>query len=312
MRILVTGAAGFIGSHVAEAYAAAGHEVLGLDNLSTGSLENVTDTFEFHKIDILEQSTFEKIFQKFRPEVVNHHAAQVNVRRSWQDPLADAQSNILGSLAVLKQMVRWKTRKIIYSSSGGAIHGQTPSLPVNEDTSVQPASPYGVSKFTSELYIHAYHAGHGLAYCILRYPNVYGPRQSPKGEAGVVAIFSAGMLMGRPVQIFGGGTKTRDYVYVADIVEANKLALDYDESDTFTFGSCTQLSDFEVFETIRDAMGANILPTYVENPRGEVEHIYLSSAKAERLLGWVPRTTFCEGVKMVVDEWKNRLDPSHQ
>ena len=209
MRILVTGAAGFIGSHVAEAYENAGHEVVGLDNLSTGKRENLTQNVPLWETDLMDESQLERVFREFRPEVVSHHAAQVNVRVSRERPLDDARRNILGSLALLRHAVRWKVRRVIYSSSGGAIYGEPEQLPVREDHPVHPLSNYGVSKYTVELYLQAFHQHSGLSYLIFRYPNVYGPRQDPTGEAGVVAIFATQLMRSETSHIFGDGTKTR-------------------------------------------------------------------------------------------------------
>jgi len=307
MRILVTGGAGFIGSHVAEAYLKARHEVVVVDNLSTGRRENLHAGISFYETDLLNESRLEAIFQEFRPEVVNHHAAQVNVRLSWDSPAEDARVNILGSLAVLQQMVKWGTKKIIYSSSGGAVYGEPSSVPVSEDHPVRPLSNYGVSKYTVELYLRSFAASGDFSALVLRYPNVYGPRQDPSGEAGVVAIFATQMLRGEQPRIFGDGTKTRDYVYVDDIVAANLLALESQPEETFNLGWGEQVSDREVFETVCAAVGTRPQPIFDEKRPGEIDHICLDATRAKTKLVWQPRIDFREGVTRTVSFWKERL-----
>lgn len=306
MRILLTGAAGFIGSHIAEAYHRAGHQVIGLDNLSTGRAENLPSEIPLWKADLLDERELERLFREFRPEVISHHAAQVNVRLSWEEPLADARANILGTLALLRQAVRGEARQIIYSSSGGAIYGEPLRRPVAEDHPIRPLSNYGASKYAGELYLEAFNASAGLAYLILRYPNVYGPRQNPGGEAGVVAIFTTQLLQGAQPRIFGDGTKTRDYVYVSDIVEANLRALDYRQSGAFNLGWGKEITDREVFDVVRRAVGSSTEPVYDQKRPGEIEHICLDASRARQELGWMPQVEFSSGVERVVEYWKQR------
>jgi len=307
MRILVTGAAGFIGSHIAEAYQATGHDVLGLDNLSTGKRENLPADITLQELDLVDEDRVQKLFREFRPQVVSHHAAQVNVRVSWDQPLDDARTNILGSLVLLQQAVRWQTQKVIYSSSGGAIYGGPSALPVSEEYPPQPLSNYGVSKYTTELYLQAFHASSGLRYIILRYPNVYGPRQDPAGEAGVVAIFTTQLLQGRQPRIYGDGSKTRDYVYVDDIVEANLRVLPHEDCGVFNLGWGREVTDMDVFQTVRDAVGSAVEPRLDKKRPGEIDHICLDATRAGNLLGWKPRTEFRAGVAQVLAYWKNRI-----
>lgn len=307
MRILVTGGAGFIGSHVGRAYVDAGHEVVVVDNLSTGKRENVPAKACFREIDLLEEGRLEEVFREFRPEVVNHHAAQVNVRLSWEDPKKDAQTNILGSLALLRQMVKWGIQKIIYSSSGGAIYGEPERLPVREDQPVRPLSNYGVSKYTVELYLQSFQASAGLHCVVLRYPNVYGPRQDPKGEAGVVAIFTNQLLRGERPVIFGDGSKTRDYVYVDDVVHANLLALEPNREGTFNLGWGTQVTDLEVYNAVCAAVGSRVEPILDHKRPGEIDHISLDASRAKIILGWQPRIEFLEGVTCTADFWREKL-----
>jgi UDP-glucose 4-epimerase len=307
MRILVTGAAGFIGSHVAEAFAQAGHEVVALDNLSNGRRENLDAELPFEKVDLRDEDTLGRLFKSFRPEVICHHAAQVNVRLSWEDPLDDAQTNILGSLSLLRQSVRWQVKKFLYSSSGGAVYGEPTSLPVREDHAIRPLSNYGVSKYAAELYLQAFHVSSGLQHVVLRYPNVYGPRQDPAGEAGVVAIFATQFLGGIQPRIFGNGGKTRDYVYISDIVDANLRGLDWKGCGVFNLGWGREITDLEVFHTVRDAVGVSVEPVFDEKRPGEIDHICLDASRAGELLGWRPCMEFEEGVKRVVAYWKDRL-----
>lgn len=307
MRILVTGAAGFIGSHIAEAYKSAGHEVVGLDNLSTGKRENLQPDVPLREIDLLDEQRLESLFRDFRPEVVSHQAAQVNVRLSWEQPLQDARTNILGSLALLRQTVRWQTRKIIYSSSGGAIYGEPKNLPVNEECVPRPLSNYGVSKYAIELYLQAFHATSGPPYIALRYPNVYGPRQDPAGEAGVVAIFTTQLLQGIQPRIYGDGSKTRDYVYVDDIIDANLRALHYEPCGVFNLGWGRQVTDLEVFETVRAAVGIHAQPVFERKRPGEIDHICLEATRARNALAWQPKVELRQGVENTVAYWKQNL-----
>src|SRR3972149_195806 len=218
MRILVTGGAGFIGSHITDRLIAEGHEVGVVDNLSTGKKKNVNSEAIFYKTDIL-SPRIERVFKKFRPELISHHAAQMDVRRSVADPLFDAQVNILGLLNILQNGVKFGTKRIIFASSGGAIYGDQECFPASEEHPPRPQSPYGVSKLGGERYLHYYQNIYGLEYTSLRYGNVYGPRQDPFGEAGVVGVFSQRMLRGEQGIIYGNGMQTRDYIYVGDVVE---------------------------------------------------------------------------------------------
>jgi UDP-glucose 4-epimerase len=307
MRILVTGAAGFIGSHVVEAYQRAGHEVGGVDNLATGSRTNLSGDSRFWEADLSDEGRLERIFQEFRPEVISHHAAQVNVRVSSQKPLEDARTNVLGSLALLHQAVRCGTKRIIYASSGGAVYGEPNALPVREDHPIRPFSNYGVSKYVTELYLYTFRATGGPEYVILRYPNVFGPRQDPKGEAGVVAIFATQLLRKERPRIYGDGSKTRDYVYIDDIVEANLHALESSTYGAFNLGWGREITDFEVFQTVSNALGSTVEPRYEQKRPGEIDHICLDAALARSTLGWSPRIEFREGVGRVVEYWKERL-----
>ena len=313
MRILITGGAGFIGSHIASAYVRDGHEVAVLDNLRTGSKRNLPAAATLFAGDISHAPDVEAAFRQFQPEVVSHYAAQLDVRHSLEDPAHDAATNILGGLNVLLQAARTGTRRFIFASSGGAIYGDTERLPADESTPVRPLSPYGLTKWTFESYLHIWRQVHGITPVILRYANVYGPRQSAAGEAGVIAIFSRRLLRGEPCTIYGDGQSTRDYVYVGDVVEANRLALTRGDGGTFNVGTGHQTTIREVFDTVRGAVDG-LIGTDTDSPRcpehaplraGEVYRSALDHRLATETLGWTPQTSFREGVAHTV-EWLHR------
>ena len=308
MRILITGAAGFIGSHIARAYQREGHELAGIDNLSTGKRENLPADIPLSVFDLSDEQQLRALLKEFRPEVVSHHAAQVNVRRSWENPLADLRSNILASVTLFRiasEVVSMPL--IIYSSSGGAIYGEPKRLPVKESHPVHPTSNYGVSKYTAELYLSAFQGNGLLRGVVFRYPNVFGPGQDPAGEAGVVAVFTTQLLRGVQPHIFGDGSKTRDYMYIDDIVDANLRALRFKGNGVFNLGWGRQISDLEVFRVVRAAAGRKTEPIFEEKRPGEVNHICLDTSQARRTLKWKPRVKFQDGVKRVVDYWKKRV-----
>lgn len=307
MRILVTGGAGFIASHVSDRLFALGHEVSIVDNLSTGKRENLPQAAKFHEIDIRD-ATLSAVFEADKPEVVIHHAAHADVTRSVRDPQYDASVNVLGSLNLLECCRAHGVRKFIYASTGGALYGEPEYIPADEAHPINPLSPYGVSKHTVEHYLYAYRANHGLEYTVLRYPNVYGPRQDPHGEAGVVAIFSLQLLTGKQPVIFGDGSKTRDYCNVADIVEANVLALNSPLSGTYNLGRGLEVTDLEVFEAVRAAVGSKTEPAYSPVRPGEVEHIALDAAKAERELGWKWKVELTDGIATAVDHYRTTTE----
>jgi UDP-glucose 4-epimerase len=308
MRILITGAAGFIGSHVARAYQREGHELVGIDNLSTGRRENLPAEIPLSVFDLADEQQLRSLLKGFRPEVVSHHAAQVNVRRSWENPLADLRSNILASVTLFRVASEVVSMPlIVYSSSGGAIYGEPKRLPVKESHPVHPTSNYGVSKYTAELYLSAFQGNGLLKRMVFRYPNVFGPGQDPAGEAGVVAVFTTQLLRGVQPHIFGDGSKTRDYMYIDDIVDANLRALRFRGSGVFNLGWGRQVSDLDVFRVVRAATGRKIEPIFEEKRPGEVDHICLDTGQARKALKWKPRVSFRDGVKRVVDYWKKRM-----
>ncbi len=304
MKVLVTGGAGFIGSHLVDALIDRGHQVVVADNLATGFIDNVNPAAKFYQMNICDRK-LAKVFQQERPEIVNHHAAQMIIQRSVEDPVFDARENILGSLNVILNCIRFGISKLIYASSGGAIYGEPKYLPVDEGHPINPVSEYGISKHTVEHYLYLYGLRNGLNYVVLRYPNVYGPRQNPRGEAGVVAIFASQMLRGERPTIFGSGDKTRDYTHVFDIVEANLLSMERGEKTTYNLGTGVGTSDQEMFDALAEALGYTGSPVYASVRQGEIHHIYLDSSKAQRELGWKSRFTLREGLSQAVEYYKS-------
>ena len=306
MRCLVTGGAGFIGGHIAERLLTEGHEVAIVDNLSTGNRANAPEAARFVEMD-LNDPALPDLIADVGPHFIFHLAAQVNVRRSVEDPAFDAQQNILGSIRLLESARKAGIEKIVYTSSGGACYGEPEDIPAAEDTPVNPLCPYGASKYTVEQYVKLYGRLHGLRNTTLRYANVYGPRQDPHGEAGVVAIFSETMLRGETPRIFGDGTKTRDYVYVADVVEANLLAIEKGDGGSYNVGTGRQITDRQIYENIRDAIGCDIPVIYEDFRPGEVMHIALDNSLIRRELGWSPQVTFEEGIRRAVAYYRRKL-----
>jgi len=309
MKVLVTGGAGFIGSHVADGYRAQGLEVVVVDDLSRGSKRNLRAGAPFYQADIRDRAALEEIFRKEKPDLVNHHAAQIDVRLSVKDPVCDASSNILGSLNLVELALASKVRRFIYASTGGAIYGEPETLPAGEETPVRPLAPYGVSKHTFELYLWTMRKLYGLPFVVLRYGNVYGPRQSSKGEAGVVAIFSEQMLGGVTPTIYGDGTKTRDYIEVSDVVRANWAALSKGEGEILNIASGNPTSDYEIFAAIREALGfPGIEPKYAPKRPGEVDHIVLGIGKAASHLDWKPAVRLQEGIRRAAEWFRAKHD----
>jgi UDP-glucose 4-epimerase len=311
VKILVTGGAGFIASHVSDAFLELGHDVAIVDNFASGKRENVPAGAAFYEVDIRDDRLGD-VFQAEKPEVVVHHAAHIEVARSVREPAYDASINILGSLNLLEHCREHGVKKIIYAGTGGALVGEPIYIPVDEAHPIDPLAPYGVSKHTVEHYLFTYKANHGIEYTVLRYPNVYGPRQDPHGEAGVVAIFSLQMLAGQTPTIFGDGTKTRDYCYVGDIAAANVLALNSPLSGVYNLGRGIEVSDLEVFEAVRIAVGSETVPRFEPVRPGEVEHIALDSSKAQRELGWTWKVDFSEGVAIAVDFYRDQVTRENQ
>jgi UDP-glucose 4-epimerase len=307
MKILVTGGAGFIASHVADAYSNLGHEVVILDDLSRGSRENVPADRRLYVADIQDRSAIETIFAKEKPDVVNHHAAQMDVRRGVREPIFDARVNILGSLNLIEMAVAHGVKRFIYAATAGAGYGEPKLMPVPEDYPINPITPYGVSKHTVEHYLFTFHDLYGLEYVALRYGNVYGPRQSSQGEAGVFAIFCEQMLGGVQPVIYGDGTKIRDYVYISDVAAANAAALDRGACEIFNISSGAPTTDLDVFLEVRRCLAkTEVMCRYVPKRAGEIDRICLDVAKAKKLLQWQPRVSLEEGARLTTDYFKRK------
>ncbi len=306
MKILVTGGAGFIGSHVVEAFLSAGNEVCVVDDLSTGSRSNLPAGVKLHEVDIREPK-LNAVFEQERPEAVSHQAARANVRESFEKPLLYADVNVVGSVNVLECCRRNAVRKVIYASTGGAVYGEPQFLPVTEDHPVNPLDPYGASKHHVEHYLKLYQANFGMTFTVLRYPNVYGPRQDPHGEAGVVSIFTGQMLTGgRPV-INGDGEQQRDFVFVSDIAQANLLALERGDGDILNIGSGIGTSVNVVFDVLARLTGFSGGRVHGPAKKGEVSRIFLNARAASKSLGWTPRTSLEEGLASTVDYFRGRM-----
>ena len=300
MKILVTGGVGFIGSHIVDAYINLGYKVVVIDNLSTGFRKNLNPKAKFYKVDIGDLPKIEKIFQKEKPQIVNHHAAIAEVVKSLRDPLPTLNVNVIGTINLLLVAGKIRVKKFIFSSTGGAIYGQPDKIPADENTPAIPLSPYGLSKLLGEECIKFYAKHYGFDYLIFRYPNVYGPRQNPKGEAGVVAIFSGLMREGKQLTIFGDGSKTRDYVHIDDIVRANIIGLHKGKNEIFNLGWAKKISDQKIFDTIAKNLNFKKPPIYAPFRHGEVYQIALSAKKARKNLGWQPQISLEEGIKKTV------------
>jgi len=302
-RALVTGGAGFIGSHIADRLLAEGYEVGVLDDLSTGLRANVSEDFRFWETDICDVEQTRRILREFKPEVIFHLAAQMDVRRSTREPEFDARVNVLGGLGLIREAIAAGVPRIVYASTGGAVYGDVdPSkLPVKETEPAYPISEYGASKLSLEHYLSVYASRGDIEYAVLRFPNVYGPRQRPDGEAGVIAIFSGRMLRGEEVFIFGDGTKTRDYVYVADVAEANLRAARGPSGVVANLGWGREVQDIEIFRAVAAATGYTRPPTFAPARPGEVSRVCLDASLARATWGWTPVVSLQEGVRRVVE-----------
>ncbi|MEE8639397.1 MAG: NAD-dependent epimerase/dehydratase family protein [bacterium] len=307
MKILVTGGAGFIGSHVAERYLSAGWKVALVDNLSSGRRDNVPEGAAFYELDIRDME-FAEVVAAERPDVISHHAAQMDVRVSTTEPAFDADVNIVGSIKVVEAALAAGVKKVLFSSTGGAVYGEPEELPVTEETPARPISQYGCSKLAVERYLYLYNVQRGLDYVALRYPNVYGPRQNPHGEAGVTAIFALKMLDGEPCIIYGDGTESRDYVYIDDVVDAHVLAADGDFNGVLCIGSGKETTVPEIFDGLSALTGNDVEPRREPLRPGEIHRICISGVKAKEILGWEPKVSFNDGLARLVEHIKGNRE----
>lgn len=306
MRILVTGGAGFIGSSVADAYIAAGHEVAILDDMTGGKRENVNPKAAFHQLDVRSPEVA-KLVADFKPEVLNHHAAQMDVRKSVADPVFDAQVNLIGLLNLLEAGRQNGLRQVIFASSGGTVYGEQEKFPAAEDDPTHPICPYGITKLTTEHYLYFYKVQYGLKYIAFRYGNVYGPRQNPHGEAGVIAIFAEKLLRGEQPVINGDGKQTRDYVYIGDLVRANVAALSSDYDGPLNIGNGREIDVNEIFHTLCKVIGVEAAEKHGPAKPGESRRSVVDPSRAAEILGWKPEVTFEQGIAKTVEFFRGRL-----
>lgn len=303
MKILVTGGAGFIGSWVSEIFIENGHEVVIIDDLSTGNEKNIPDKAEFIQCDIRDFQSVEKTVSQFKPDIIDHHAAQIDVRKSVDNPMHDAEINIIGTLHLIETAMRYDVKKFIFASTGGAIYGEPELIPADETTEPFPISPYGTSKYAIEKYLGYYNYVHGFDYVALRYANVYGPRQNPHGEAGVIAIFCNRILSGTPCTVFGDGTQTRDYVYAEDVARANLLSLEAPVG-SYNIGTGIETSVSDLISELKKSSGSDFEVNYGQERPGEVQSISLEVSHAEKILGWKPRVNLEDGIQKTWDWFK--------
>jgi UDP-glucose 4-epimerase len=305
MKILVTGGAGFIASHVADSYLALGHKVVVLDNLS-GAGRNCPKKAKFAKLDLRDRKGVMALFKKERFDLVNNHAAQMSVPDSVKDPIFDASVNVLGVLNLLEASRETKVKKFIHVSSGGTVYGAPKKLPATESYPILPMSPYGITKAVGEDYLRFYKSEYGIDYTVLRYSNVYGPRQLPHGEAGVVSIFIKKLMKGEVPTIFGKGDIIRDYVFVGDVARANVAVLKRGSGEAYNIGTNKATTVLQLYSAIAKAMGVKGKPNFGPPRPGDLKANYLSFAKASRQLGWKPRTNLQQGIQATVEFFKAR------
>jgi UDP-glucose 4-epimerase len=306
MKILVTGGAGFIGSNIVDKYIAHGHDVIIVDSLETGRLSNINPKAKFYELDI-RSPQLEEVFRTEKPEIVNHHAAQMDVRRSVLDPKYDADINVVGSLNLLENARKYNVQHILYSSSGGTVYGEPEYLPCDENHPIRPICPYGATKYIFEVYLEMYRFMYGIRYTVFRYPNVYGPRQDPHGEAGVVAIFTGQILHNQPIMITGDGKQQRDFVFVGDVAQANLLAVEHNNgSGIYNLGSATPTDINQIFSALKEITGYPGEAAHGPAKLGETRRIFLSAEKVKAEFGWQPTVSLLEGLRATVDYFRTK------
>jgi UDP-glucose 4-epimerase len=299
LKVLVTGGAGFIGSHIVDRLVADGHELVVVDDLSTGHVEHLHKKARFYQMD-LQSPWLEELFRIERPDAVVHQAAQASVRRSVEDPVFDASVNVLGTAGLLQASARHDVRRFLFASTGGALYGDADVIPTPEDYPTLPVSPYGAAKLAGEVYLRTFHALHRLSYAALRYANVYGPRQDPHGEAGVVAIFTRRLLSGERARINGDGAQTRDFVYVGDVADANARALTSDVVGSFNVGTGVETDVTSIFRLLKRLTGSNQAEEHGPPMPGEQRRSVVDARKIEKVLGWRPQTSLEAGLDATV------------
>jgi UDP-glucose 4-epimerase len=304
LKILITGGAGFIGSNVADGLLEKSHQVVIIDDLSNGKKENIPQKAKFYKIDIRDKK-IRKVFEEEKPDIVIHNAAQLSVRVSVENPVMDADINIMGGLNIINNCQIYKVKRIIFASSGGTVYGEQEYYPADEDHPTRPISPYGVAKLAIEKYLYCFNNNYGLSYVSLRYGNIYGPRQDPYGEAGVVAIFSKKILEGKNPTINGNGLQTRDYVYISDVVDVNVRAIESDFSGVVNVGTGRETDVIGLFNILKEVSGKKDIKKIHGPPKeGEQRRSRLSFTLAEKKLGWKPKVSIEEGLKLTYDWFK--------
>lgn len=301
MRALVTGGAGFIGSNIVDALKSAGHEIAIIDNLSTGKEENINPEASFFHVDITDSEALKGIFQNFKPEIVFHVAAQIDLRKSVEYPSFDAAVNVVGSVNLFNLCVQYGVKRIIFSSTGGALYGEQEKILAHEDSPIEPLSPYGVSKYCAEQYLNYFKRLYGIERVILRYGNVYGPRQDPLGEAGVIAIFTNKILNCETLTVYGDGNQTRDYIFIEDVVRANLLSIEGKEG-IYNIGTGVETSVNHIIELFSKILEKDIKPIYTQPRKGEIYRIALNTEKAKMELGFEVKFSFEEGLRKTI-QW---------
>ncbi len=304
IKVVVTGGAGFIGSNIVDALLNREAIPIVIDDLSTGKIENVNEKAIMYRQDVRDREGLEKIFRTHKPDYVLHLAAQISVSRSVREPLYDEEVNVKGTLNILEMSQKYRVKKVVFTSSGGVMYGENPEFPTSENVCPDPVSPYGISKLAGEKYVRFYGNEKGLKYTILRYGNVYGPRQSPDGEAGVIAIFTKKMLNKDHLTINGDGEYVRDYVYVGDVVEANLLSLEKGDGEVFNVGTGIGKSVNDVFKSLKEHIYYTVEPIHGDPRPGDLRKSLLDNSHAREVLGWKPRYSFSDGLRETVKFFK--------